>query len=495
MPAVLDHVITAGRQERLRPLALVITNDRRREARGIQTSACTPAAPESPSSKNKLGGTLSQPVVWARWRGANSGGIQNGQRTRTRHAAEHAFKPADRGGLLKPAWRIACPDSSSNATWPALASSPPPALQARAATSHNVLRDLGSCIQRAQSCRTACAAAASALLGAGAPAQTITANFAGLNLTTTRARVGHGCAPPDPDGAIGNNQFVEFINGGYAVYSRTGALLTPVVSDSTFWANAGMTFSPLDQGVYSTRIKFDPSTQRWFAAELSGTRAGFFGSNLVLLGVSRTANPLDGWTSTSFDVASDTRLNDFPTLSVDANAIDVGTNDYNPDGTAYIGSTISSIPKSSRLNPTPTTNGISTFTQNTATSSMGFTPQVALPVASDHALLHRQHRRDKRGLRGPQQAQRDRQRQHPLPHRSSGAVAMRRLRTAVRGRPASGRVALCAKAARQRLVDALALPPPQAAGAPGQPTRDAAPPAVTSPAWPRTRPVRGRRIS
>jgi hypothetical protein len=38
-------------------------------------------------------------------------------------------------------------------------------------------------------------------------------------------------------------------------------------------------------------------------------------------------------------------------------------------------------------------------------------------MAPDHALHHLQHRRDQPGLRSQQHAQRNRQRQHPLPHR------------------------------------------------------------------------------
>jgi hypothetical protein len=38
-------------------------------------------------------------------------------------------------------------------------------------------------------------------------------------------------------------------------------------------------------------------------------------------------------------------------------------------------------------------------------------------VPSEHALHHLQYRRDQLGLRGQQHAQRDRQRQHPLPYR------------------------------------------------------------------------------
>ncbi len=221
-------------------------------------------------------------------------------------------------------------------------------------------------------------AAACALLAAGAAqAQTVVANFAGLSLLDTNPLVGGNYAPPDTDGAIGINHFVEFINGGYAVYNRSGVLQAPAISDSSFWLNAGAPAALVNQGLSDTRIKFDPASQRWFAAEITlGTTASGNANNSVLLAVSKDANPLNGWTSTNFNVAGTTRFNDYPTLSVDANAVYVGSNDFNPAGTAYIGATLTSVPKSSLLTPTPTTTGLSTFTQNTASPTMGFTPQV-----------------------------------------------------------------------------------------------------------------------
>ena len=50
-------------------------------------------------------------------------------------------------------------------------------------------------------------------------------------------------------------------------------------------------------------------------------------------------------------------------------------------------------------------------------------------VPRDHnALHHLQHRRDQLGLRGQQHAQRDRQRQHPLPHRHVGDDVVHQVR-------------------------------------------------------------------
>ena len=52
-----------------------------------------------------------------------------------------------------------------------------------------------------------------------------------------------------------------------------------------------------------------------------------------------------------------------------------------------------------------------------AMAFVGLEPGSGKQVPRDHALHHLQHRGDQLGLGGQQQAQRDRQRQHPLPHR------------------------------------------------------------------------------
>ena len=217
---------------------------------------------------------------------------------------------------------------------------------------------------------TPLAAAALTLLCAGtaAQAQTIIHNFAGLGLAETSVLNGFRYAPPDTNGAIGSNNFVEFINGGYAVYDRNGAR-SAFTTDSQFWRNAGVSAALVNQGLSDTRVKYDPGSQRWFAAEITTSSV----SNSVLLAVSKTSNPLDGWNSTSYNVAGGSTFNDYPTLNIDANAVYIGSNDFTSSSGSFKGVTLSSIPKSSLLGVAPTTAGIATFTQ--ANSAMGFTPQ------------------------------------------------------------------------------------------------------------------------
>ena len=55
-----------------------------------------------------------------------------------------------------------------------------------------------------------------------------------------------------------------------------------------------------------------------------------------------------------------------------------------------------------------------------AVGFLGLEPSLAEQMARDHPVHHLQHRSHQLGLCGQQQAQRDRQRQHPLAHRHMG---------------------------------------------------------------------------
>ena len=107
-------------------------------------------------------------------------------------------------------------------------------------------------------------------------------------MTDTQRLNGFRVAQPDTDGAIGINSFVEFINGGFAVYNRNGTLAAPAISDSQFWLNAGVSSTLVNQSLTDPRIKYDPVSQRWFASEITTPSV----NNSVLIAVSATSNPL-----------------------------------------------------------------------------------------------------------------------------------------------------------------------------------------------------------
>jgi hypothetical protein len=68
-------------------------------------------------------------------------------------------------------------------------------------------------------------------------------------------------------------------------------------------------------------------------------------------------------------------------------------------------------------------------------SGLGLEPGGIQQMTRNHALHHLQHRRDQLGLRGQQHAQRDRQRQHPLPHRHMRDDVVYKMRCRLRHPP------------------------------------------------------------
>jgi hypothetical protein len=61
-------------------------------------------------------------------------------------------------------------------------------------------------------------------------------NFEGIPAEANIPILGGIPIPPDPDGDIGPNHYVEIVNTAWAVYSRTGTLLLGPLSLASIWA-------------------------------------------------------------------------------------------------------------------------------------------------------------------------------------------------------------------------------------------------------------------
>ena len=101
-----------------------------------------------------------------------------------------------------------------------------------------------------------------------------------------------GCAPPDSDGDVGPNHYVEAINSAYAVYSKTGTLLAGPITYNTL-------FSPLGAGTPCGAshnggdpfVMYDPVADRWLISDFAFVS---FGGNpsFECIAVSQTPDPV-----------------------------------------------------------------------------------------------------------------------------------------------------------------------------------------------------------
>jgi hypothetical protein len=158
--------------------------------------------------------------------------------------------------------------------------------------------------------------------------------FDGLSQRDVRALQGNLSAiPPDTMGAVGKTQFMETSNGAYAVYDKSGNLLSKI-ADGVFWQNAGQPDAHFANG--DSRVLYDTRTNRWVVES--------FGSDVskVQIAVSDTSDATGAWHSTSFTGFAG-GIADYPTLALDSKALYIGTNDFGGPHNSFQGTTLNVI--------------------------------------------------------------------------------------------------------------------------------------------------------
>jgi uncharacterized repeat protein (TIGR01451 family) len=225
-------------------------------------------------------------------------------------------------------------------------------------------------------------------------APAIVQNFAGLSAHDDLAAFGGSFfIPPDQGSAVGPNHYVEMINLVYAVYNKDGTVAVPATTLGTFYANAGV--PGLGANLSDPRIVYDQGSGRWFAVAIT-TESN---SNSIVVAVSQTSDPTGAWKAAKF-VANTTPFNfaDFPTIGVDANALYVGSNNFQatsptPVGSgSFIGVSLTTIPKADLLNSAgPVVGNRSHFENVTSGGTPGTTPFTLAPVSDfggrDHGVI------------------------------------------------------------------------------------------------------------
>jgi PKD repeat protein len=121
--------------------------------------------------------------------------------------------------------------------------------------------------------------------------------------------------PPDDNGTVGPNHYMQTINTVYAIYNKTGTLVAGPSNMNTLFS--GVTGSTCNDG--DPLILFDEMADRWLAVEFS-----ICGSNdYMLIAVSTTNDPTGTWHKYSFDVAD---MPDYEKFGIWQDGYYMGTN-------------------------------------------------------------------------------------------------------------------------------------------------------------------------
>jgi hypothetical protein len=121
----------------------------------------------------------------------------------------------------------------------------------------------------------------------------------------------NGVLPPDTQGAVGPNNYVQMINLSFAVYDKQGNLLYGPVANTTLWQGFGGICETFNGGDPVTM--YDESADRWFMSQLAypGGSQGYH----ECIAISQTGDPTGAWYRYDF-LYSATTLNDYPKFGV-----------------------------------------------------------------------------------------------------------------------------------------------------------------------------------
>jgi hypothetical protein len=132
---------------------------------------------------------------------------------------------------------------------------------------------------------------------------------------TDRVGSGCNCRPPDTNGDVGPNHYVQTVNEGFRVFDKAGNPLTPFVTYNTFFAPLG-TGNPCgnNQNGGDPVGFYDQVADRWVLTDLGFASFPGPGPFYECIGVSQTPDPTGAYNLYALLVSA-TALDDYPKLA------------------------------------------------------------------------------------------------------------------------------------------------------------------------------------
>lgn len=159
-------------------------------------------------------------------------------------------------------------------------------------------------------------------------------------------------APPDTNGAVGDTQFVEWVNESFAVFSKTGTLLAGPTAGNTLFQALGATHPCAVHNDGDPIAQWDKAAHRWVLTQFSvtsGSTQGFW----QCVAVSQTADATGAYNVYAFNYGT-VQFNDYPKLGVWNNAYLITYNIFN-NGSTFAGSKLCAFDRTAMLAGQPAT--------------------------------------------------------------------------------------------------------------------------------------------
>ena len=193
-------------------------------------------------------------------------------------------------------------------------------------------------------------------------------NFAGLSFSdpVTGGQAGAGW-PPDTNGDVGPNHYIQAVNDAYAIYGKTGTLLASFTENSLF--SGGPTGTVCDTSSFGDPVViYDPMADRWILTNFAfNLVSGIWVSPIYqCLAVSKTSDPVTGgWYL--YPIRIDTgvagqppvgTLNDYGKFGIWTDCLYYAANGFSGTTGAYTGGVLGSFSRSDMYAGLPLTGAL-----------------------------------------------------------------------------------------------------------------------------------------
>lgn len=130
--------------------------------------------------------------------------------------------------------------------------------------------------------------------------------------------------PPDPNGDVGPDHYVQMVNVQFAIWNKSGDLLYGPADIGTLWRGFGGPCETSDDG--DPIVLYDPLADRWLMSQMAWPNLPM-GPFYECIAISQTPDPTGAWHRYQF-LYSNQKLNDYPKLGVWTDGYYMTANQY-----------------------------------------------------------------------------------------------------------------------------------------------------------------------
>jgi hypothetical protein len=190
---------------------------------------------------------------------------------------------------------------------------------------------------------------------AAAPTLGLNLEGVGQGFTGPSGTFSVNSAPPDPNGAVGPNNYVQLVNESFAIFNKSGAAIYGPVPTNTLWSGFGGGCQSNDDG--DATVVYDRTADRWIFQQFSVSTTPY----LDCVAVSKTGDPTGQYYRYAFQYSN---FPDYPKVGVWPDAYYVTFNMFSSSTGPFVGPEICAWDRTKMLTGQPATQQCKTLGTN-----------------------------------------------------------------------------------------------------------------------------------